>query len=194
MDLLTLLAIAVALAMDAFAVALVMGLTLDPLTGGHLFRLGLHFGLFQAFMPVIGWLAGLTLQRWIGAYDHWIAFALLVGVGGRMVYEAWREKEEGVPLPDLTRGLPLFMCCVATSIDALAMGLSLAFLGVSIWLPSLVIGLVTWGLTVAGLLLGRQVSVVWGKRVEVFGGLVLCGIGVKILVEHTLLKGGEYLW
>jgi len=186
MDPLTLLGIAVALAMDAFAVALGTGLTLERLTGRHLFRLGFHFGLFQALMPVVGWLAGLTVQRWIADYDHWIAFGLLSFVGGKMIYEALHDGDEEAAASDPTRGLSLVLLSVATSIDALAVGLTLAMLGVEIWLPSLVIGLVAGALTVAGMLLGRRIGAAWGPRVEVFGGLVLIAIGVKILLEHTL--------
>ena len=187
MDWLTIFGIAVALAMDAFAVALAAGAVLNPLTRGHLFRLGFHFGLFQALMPIGGWLIGMTVQKWIAAYDHWIAFGLLAFVGGRMIVEAFNhEKEEAVSDP--TRGLTMIMLSVATSIDALAVGLSLAMLGVSVWLPAAVIGIVAGVLTVFGMLLGRRLGDNWGKRVEVCGGLVLCAIGLKILLEHTLLK------
>lgn len=188
MDTITLFGIAVALAMDAFAVALATGLALSVMNGRHLFRLGFHFGLFQAMMPVIGWMAGMTIQAWIAAYDHWIAFFLLAFVGIKMIHEAFGDHGEDDPGCDPTRGWSLVMLSVATSIDALAVGLTLALLSVSVWLPSLVIGLVAGVLTVAGMLLGRRVSGIWGKRVEVFGGVVLCGIGVKILLEHTLLQ------
>jgi putative Mn2+ efflux pump MntP len=180
MDALTLLGIAVALAMDAFAVALAAGVVLDPLQGRHLFRLGFHFGLFQALMPIAGWLAGLTVQRWIAGYDRWAAFALLAFVGGKMLYEALR-REEGKTAADPTRGFTLVMLSVATSLDALAVGLSLAMLGVSIWVPALVIGVVASALTVLGLLLGRRIGTVWGRRVEMLGGLLLCLIGLKLL-------------
>jgi putative Mn2+ efflux pump MntP len=188
MDTITLLGIAVALAMDAFAVALATGLSLSIMNGRHLFRLGFHFGLFQALMPVVGWLAGMTIQGWIAAYDHWIAFTLLVFVGGKMIFEAFADHDDEKTANDPTRGWSLVMLSVATSIDALAVGLTLAMLQVSVWAPSLVIGLVAGILTVAGMLLGRRVSGIWGQRVEVFGGLVLCAIGVKILLEHTLLQ------
>lgn len=187
MDWLTILGIALALAMDAFAVALAAGAVLNPLTRRHLFRLGFHFGLFQALMPIGGWLIGMAVQQWISAYDHWIAFALLAFVGGRMILEAFDEKEDKT-FNDPTRGLTMVMLSVATSIDALAVGLSLAMLGVSVWRPAVIIGLVAGVLTVFGMLLGRRLGDNWGKRVEVAGGLILCGIGLKILLEHTLLK------
>ncbi|TGU70528.1 manganese efflux pump [Geomonas terrae] len=187
MDWISIMGIAVALAMDAFAVALAAGAVLNPITGRHLFRLGFHFGLFQALMPIAGWLLGLTVQKWITSYDHWIAFGLLAYVGGRMIVEAFDDEEDGDPA-DPTRGLTMVMLSIATSIDAFAVGLSLAMLGVSVWVPSVVIGLVAGVLTVTGMLLGRKLGDNWGKRVEVCGGVVLCLIGLKILLEHTLLK------
>lgn len=187
MDMLTLLGIAVALAMDAFAVALAAGIALERITGRHLFRLAFHFGLFQALMPVLGWLAGLSVQRWIADYDHWIAFGLLGFIGGKMIREALQDEDDGVPRSDPTRGWNLVMLSVATSIDALAVGLTLAMLGIGIATPAAVIGLVCAALTLVGMLLGRRVSLLWGQRVEILGGLVLIGIGIKILLEHTLL-------
>lgn len=186
MDWLTLLGIALALAMDAFAVALATGMNLTTLTGRHLFRLGFHFGLFQALMPIVGWLAGLTVQQRIAAWDHWIAFGLLAFVGGHMLWEAFADDDAGTPASDPTRGLSLVLLSVATSIDALAVGFSLSVLGVSIWMPAVVIGLVAGILTVAGMQLGRRVGNHWGPRVEIVGGLVLIGIGVKILAEHLM--------
>ncbi len=180
--------IAVALAMDAFAVALAAGVTLEQITGRHLFRFGFHFGLFQALMPVVGWLAGITVKRYIEAYDHWIAFALLAFVGIKMIREALEEEDEEASPTDPTRGLTMVMLAIATSIDALAVGLSLGMLGVSVWVPAVVIGMVCGVLTVIGMLLGGRIGSLWGKRVEVLGGLVLCGIGLKVLLEHTLFK------
>lgn len=186
MDIVTLLGIALALAMDAFAVALGTGMNLATLTGRHLFRLGFHFGLFQALMPVIGWLAGLTVQQQVAAWDHWIAFGLLAFVGGHMLREAFTDQDDKAAASDPTRGMSLVLLSVATSIDALAVGFSLSLLGVSIWTPALVIGLVAGVLTVIGMLLGRRAGDRWGPRVEIAGGLILIGIGLKILVEHTL--------
>ncbi|HBG07013.1 MAG: hypothetical protein A2075_17025 [Geobacteraceae bacterium GWC2_58_44] len=187
MDWLTIFGIALALAMDAFAVALAAGAVINPITRRHLFRLGFHFGLFQALMPIGGWLLGMTVQKWISSYDHWIAFGLLAVVGGRMIHQALDE-EEDKSASDPTRGLTMVMLSVATSIDALAVGLSLAMLNVSVWFPAAVIGVVAGILTVCGMLLGRRLGNDWGKRVEVCGGLVLCLIGLKILLEHTLFK------
>ena len=183
MDAITLTGLALALAMDAFAVALGTGAVLSSLTGRHLFRLGFHFGLFQALMPVIGWLAGLTIIQWVEAWDHWIAFSLLAIIGGRMVYEAFSDEEKANDR-DPTKGLSLVLLSIATSIDALAVGFSLSVIGVSIWMPPLVIGLVAGVLTIVGMLLGGRIGDRWGTRVEIFGGLVLIAIGIKILIEH----------
>ena len=174
--------------MDAFAVALGTGVILPQLTGRHLFRFGWHFGLFQAMMPIIGWVAGRSARHYIEAYDHWIAFVLLGFVGGKMLWEALHGNHEDDERGDPTRGMTMVMLSIATSIDALAVGLTLAMLGVEIWTPALVIGLTAGLLTVCGMLLGRRVSKCWGPRVEILGGLVLIGIGVKVLLEHTLLQ------
>ncbi|MCW9050148.1 MAG: manganese efflux pump MntP family protein [Deltaproteobacteria bacterium] len=188
MDGFTLFAIAVALAMDAFAVALATGLTLPELTGRHLFRFGFHFGLFQALMPVCGWLAGISLRAQIEAVDHWIAFALLFCVGSKMLWDAWKRDEDTPREGDPTKGLSLVMLSIATSIDALAIGLSLAVLGIKIWTPALIIGLTAGILTIAGMLLGRRLGSIWGPRVEVTGGILLILIGVKILLEQTIFQ------
>jgi len=185
MDWLTLLGLALALAMDAFAVALGAGTILPRLTGRHLFRLGFHFGLFQALMPIVGWLAGQTMVQTISAWDHWIAFSLLAAIGAHMIYEA-RSQDEERERRDPTRGLRLVTLSIATSIDALAVGFSLSVIGVSIWQPALVIGLVAGAMTVVGLLMGERFGKKWGARAETFGGAILILIGLKILAEHLL--------
>lgn len=183
MDVLTISGIAVALAMDAFAVALSAGVLLDPITRRQLFRLGFHFGLFQGGMPVIGWLAGISLKRFVTVYAPWIAFALLAFVGGKMIYEAITDHDEERQRKDPTKGMTLIVLSIATSIDALAVGFSLSLLGVSIWTPAAAIGIVTALLTVSGMLLGRKIGTIWGGRVEILGGLLLLGIGLKILLQ-----------
>ncbi len=183
MDIFTLTGIAIALAMDAFAVALSAGVLLNQITGRHLFRLGFHFGLFQGVMPIIGWLAGVGLKQFVTIYAPWIAFTLLTFVGGKMIYEAITNRGETGERPDPTRGLTMVMLSFATSIDALAVGFSLSMLGVSIWTPAVIIGIITASLTVAGMLLGQKIGTVWGERVEIVGGIVLIGIGAKILLQ-----------
>jgi putative Mn2+ efflux pump MntP len=185
------LAIAVALAMDAFAVALASGVTLKRVSGRQTFRLAWHFGLFQALMPIAGWSVGLTVHSVIEKVDHWLAFALLVFVGVRMIIEAVKKNKGEVDnKPDPTKGGTMVMLSVATSIDALAVGLSLSFIRVSIWWPALVIGLVAGSFTIIGLHLGRFLSTRsrLGHFAELIGGAVLLGIGVKILYEHGVFS------
>lgn len=179
-----LLAVAIALAMDAFAVAVVAGLTVRPMTGRHVFRLAFHFGLFQALMPVLGWAAGLGVHHYIARFDHWVAFGLLAFVGSRMVLGAWRSDTPEAHGADPTRGWQLVVLSTATSIDALAVGLSLALLGSSIATPAIVIGVVATAMTAVGMLMGRRIGASWGRRVELIGGLILVGIGARILMEH----------
>jgi manganese efflux pump family protein len=186
MSWLSLLALAVALAMDALAVAIVTGLTLKPMTGRHVFRLAFHFGLFQALMPTIGWAAGTAVYRYIAAFDHWVAFGLLAFVGGKMVWGALHGADDAKVSHDPTSGWSLVVLSIATSIDALAVGLSLAMIGSTILVPAVVIGLVAALFTGTGMLLGYRIGASWGKRVEVLGGLILVGIGVKILIQHVL--------
>jgi putative Mn2+ efflux pump MntP len=183
MDLSTLIGIAVALAMDAFAVALGAGVQLNPLTGRQLFRLGFHFGLFQGMMPVIGWLAGIGLKQFVTVYASWIAFILLTLVGGKMIYEAIAEHDNNEQRRDPTRGTTMVMLSLATSIDALAVGFSISLLGIAIWTPAVAIGFITAALTVTGMLLGRKIGAIWGGRVEILGGFILIGIGFKILLQ-----------
>ena len=188
MDAVSLMALALALAMDAFAVSLAAGAVLHPLAFRPCFRLAFHFGLFQALMPIIGWLAGLTVRSFVAAWSHWLAFILLACIGGRMVVEALGDEKKEARFVDPSRGLTLVALAVATSIDALAVGLTLAMLQVSVWIPALVIGLVAAGCTVLGLFLGSRAGRRWGRWVEVAGGAVLIGIGLKILLTALLAE------
>lgn len=179
-----LITIAIALAMDAFAVAIATGVALKKVTSRQTFRLAWHFGLFQALMPVLGWYMGSTVRSSIEAYDHWIAFVLLGYIGAKMIREAFEEDENSQEDP--TRGMTLVVLSIATSIDALAVGLSLSMLGLSIWWPAFVIGIVALLFTAAGLHFGKTFSKATSvsKYAELLGGIVLIGIGIKILWEH----------
>jgi manganese efflux pump family protein len=179
-----LFAVALALAMDAFAVAIVTGLTVSPLTRRHVFRLAFHFGLFQALMPALGWAAGKAVHTYIETFDHWIAFGLLAFVGGKMAWGALKHEDEKAAPGDPTSGWQLVLLSIATSIDALAVGLSLAMVGSGILVPAAVIGVVAAAMTAIGMALGRRIGALWGPRVEILGGLILIGIGVKIVAEH----------
>ncbi len=178
------LLIALSMAMDAFAVCLVAGSLRQASGPRPAFRLSFHFGLFQFIMPVLGWLAGRTLEPLIRNYDHWIAFGLLAFVGVRMIYAALRG-DEAQPA-DPSRGVTLIVLSIAVSIDALAVGLSLGVLGISVWYPAIIIGVVTSLLSLVGLGLGQNFGTRLGKPVEIIGGLVLIGIGVRILLSHLL--------
>ena len=178
---LNIIGIALGLAMDALAVAVATGIALPKITHRHVFRLAFHFGLFQFLMPILGWLAGRTIFGFIGVAAPWIAFGLLAFVGGKMLWEAWHS-QDAHQRPDPTRGWTLVTLSVATSIDALAIGLSMAFLRVSIWAPSVVIGVVAAALTAVGLVFGGRIGPRFGRVAETAGGLVLIGIGVKALV------------
>ena len=181
------LLIAVALAMDAFTVAMAVGLHLSctgSISKRQYFRLGFHFGLFQFLMPVMGWLAGTTVRAYIENFDHWIAFVLLSYIGIKMIREGGQSEEYA--LQDPTKGMSLIILSVATSIDALAMGLSMALLGVGIIFPSVVIGIVACVFTVVGLSLGCKIGSKWRSRITWLGGLILIGIGLKILAQDLL--------
>lgn len=177
-------AIAFGLALDAFAVAVASSVMLKKVSARQTFRLSFHFGLFQWLMPVIGWSAGIRVQRWVQAWDHWVAFALLALIGGKAVLAALTDDGEERIGQDPTRGLSLVMLSIATSVDALAVGLSFAMLGVTIWYPAAVIGLVACVMTLIGTRLGSRLGAHSGRRVEIVGGLVLIAIGIKIVVDH----------
>jgi manganese efflux pump family protein len=177
---LSLLGIAVGLAMDAFAVSIAAGLAVASVTPRHVFRISFHFGLFQFMMPIIGWLAGGQLTAYFGRYNRWAAFALLAYVGGRMLWEAHREKQADRER-DPTRGLTLVTLSIATSLDALAVGVSMALLGVSIWIPSVVIGIITAALSAVGITFGGRIGPRWERWAEAAGGIVLIAMGAKVL-------------
>jgi len=184
-----LLVIAVGLAMDCFAVSLCIGSSPAPQNRRSIFRVSFHFGLFQGGMTLLGWLLGSTLVNLIADFDHWIALALLGWIGVRMIVEGC-SKEGASPLngcADPTRGSSLVMLSVATSIDALGVGLSLALLHANVLPASLVIGLVSLILSVAGMLGGKRLNQRFGRRVEIIGGLVLILIGLRIVLSHMLL-------
>jgi len=166
MSFLSILFIAIGLGMDAFAVAIGAGVVIRKLSFGHVFRLSFHFGLFQFFMPIIGWLAGRTISDYIINYDHWIAFFLLVFIGGKMIWDAFKKDDGKIAQADPTKGISLIILSIATSIDALAVGLSLAFLNITILYPSIVIGIVAAIMTIIGILFGKGLGRIGGKKVS----------------------------
>ncbi len=187
MDIISILLLAVGLSMDAFAVSIANGVAGKKMTAkiDTALILGLFFGGFQILMPTVGWLAGIGLRHFISKFDHWVAFLLLLAIGGKMIYESFESHDETKGSDASTLSLAtLFVLAIATSIDALAVGLSLSFLNVSIWLPVIIIGLITFTLSFIGVHIGKKVGHIFGNRVELIGGLILIGIGIKILVEH----------
>ena len=186
MSFIEIFAIALGLAMDAFAVSLSAGGCGRASGHGAAFRLSLSFGFFQFIMPVIGWYGGIHIASIMEPVDHWIAFGLLAFVGIRMIRAGFDHEFESYQ-SDPSKGWTLLMLSIATSIDALAVGLSIALLGVSIWYPSIVIGIVAAILSLIGLHLGCRLGERFGKRMEVVGGLILIGIGIRILIEHLAL-------
>ncbi len=174
--------------MDAFAVSVASGATMKRLHLPNAVKMGLFFGAFQALMPILGWSAGLTMKSFISGWDHWIAFGLLSAVGGKMLYEALKIKGEeecagGKTCPFDTGALTVL--AIATSIDALAVGLTFSLLQVSIIAPALIIGLITFVMSVAGVKIGAAGGHFFEHKMEAAGGLILIVIGLKILLEHV---------
>jgi putative Mn2+ efflux pump MntP len=185
MDILSLLLIAIGLAMDVFAVSLGVGTSRFGNSKRTIFRLAFHFGLFQGGMTFLGWLAGTQIANWIAGFDHWIAFGLLSFVGIRMIKSGLNSNEESHPV-DPSRGMTLVMLSIATSLDALAVGLSLAFLDSNIRLASLIIGVVSLLLSLVGTIFGSTLGDRFGKRMEIIGGVLLIGIGLRIIFTHLM--------
>jgi manganese efflux pump family protein len=182
-DPITIIFIALGLAMDALAVSIVKGMAIDHDRRKNALLVASFFGGFQMMMPVAGWYVGQSLSGLIAAIDHWIAFGLLAIIGGKMIYDSAkteREKEEGVPLKLHT----LVTLAIATSIDALMIGLSFAFLQTAILEPILTIGIITFSLSLLGFLFGCGLGQFFGNKVKAIGGLILLVIGIRILVEH----------
>ncbi len=172
--------------MDAFAVSVAGG------AGGRLHqprsavRLAFHLGLFQGLMPVIGWFLGSQALHLVGGFGRWVAFGLLVYIGGRMIVSSFKPADgDGPDAADPSRGWMLVGLSVATSIDALAVGISLAMVGVAIWQPAVIIGVVTAVISLAGIAIGDRVGRKWGSKVEIVGGVLLVVIGLRILLANV---------
>lgn len=180
-----LLLIAVGLSMDAFAVAVCKGLSMRVFHARRALIIALFFGGFQALMPFLGWILGRQFAHYISQWDHWIAFALLAFIGGKMVWEAVREEAGSCENDDASLDLrELLMLAVATSLDALAVGVTFAFLHVAIASSVTLIGCVTFGLSFGGVLIGNRFGVYFQKKAEIAGGVILILIGAKILLDH----------
>ncbi len=185
MVILTIVVIALGLAMDAFAVSIVSGAAYEQLKIRHALRMAVFFGGFQALMPLIGSLAGMTVRAHIAGYDHWIAFVLLSGVGMKMIYESFKIKPTKKNF-NPSNILILLILSVATSIDALIIGITISLLSVPIVITAAVIGLVTFILSYIGAYIGKKFGHFFENKIEAIGGLILIGLGAKILLEHTV--------
>lgn len=179
------LLLSLGLAMDATAVSAARGVAARRVLPQEVLRVALLFGGFQALMPLMGWLVGSQVGPALLEFDHWIAFGLLGAIGGKMLYEAWAGGDEGAKdETDLFRLEVLLVLAVATSIDALAVGITLPMLGAPFLLTLATIGVITALASAAGLLAGRHFGATFGRRLDALGGVVLIGLGAKILVEH----------
>jgi manganese efflux pump family protein len=183
MELLSVITIAVGLAMDTFAVSIVTGAAYKQLHVRHALRMAGFFGGFQAFMPVIGYLAGLTVRQYVSSYDHWIAFGILAAVGLKMIYESFKIKEEK-NTPDPSSLMVVLVLAVATSIDALAVGVTISLITNAIALAVIIIGAVTFGMSFAGVYIGKRFGHFFEGGIEKIGGLVLIALGLKIVWQH----------
>jgi putative Mn2+ efflux pump MntP len=183
MHLFTVIVVAVSLAIDAFVVSVVSGGAYKQLHVKHVLRMAVFFGSFQAIMPLIGFMAGLSIEEHIEIYDHWIAFGLLSAVGCKMIYEAFKIKSIGEKM-DPSNIFVLLMLSVATSIDALAIGITLSLITGSIIAAVVIIGLVTFVLSYLGVYIGKRFGHFFENKIEAVGGIILIGLGVKIMFEH----------
>mgnify|MGYP004553024245 FL=1 len=203
MNITTIVLTAFALAMDAFAVSVTKGMTLKNLTKAIAIKIALFFGVFQAAMPLIGWLLGISFQGYIKAIDHWIALILLSILGGKMIYEFYESRKEGTSENEDTESevsttlegeennkyeisnKELTTLAIATSIDALAVGIIFAFLNVNIVSSSLIIGIITFIVCFIGVIAGKKIGAIFKDYAELIGGIILILIGINIFNEHT---------
>ncbi|PKH26908.1 hypothetical protein CIG19_03710 [Enterobacterales bacterium CwR94] len=183
MNLSATLILAFGMSMDAFAVSIGKGAALHKPRWREALRTGLIFGVIEAITPLIGWGIGSLASKYVMQWDHWIAFALLAFLGGRMILEGCRSGENDAPIERHGFWL-LVITAIATSLDAMAVGVGLAFLQVNILHTALLIGLATFMMTTLGIMLGRYIGPLLGKRAEILGGVVLIGIGISIVINH----------
>jgi putative Mn2+ efflux pump MntP len=188
MSYITIFGLSIGLAMDSFAVSISYGCAPKKMSAKNMFIIAVFFGSFQTFMPIIGWYLGKFFEELIRNYDHWISFWLLSYIGIKMIIEGLKdydtEDNNSINASDTLDIKRLFILSIATSIDALAVGLSLSLIGYDIFIPAVIIGLVTFVCSLIGVRAGIKLRTILGRKAEIFGGIVLIAIGVKILVEH----------
>lgn len=184
MSIVNLLIVAFGVSADAFAVSLAQGVKVRQRLHRDALLVAITFGLFQALMPLIGWMLGAQFASFIAPVDHWVVFGILLFIGGQMLWDALRGGDDEAAATGGIGAKRLIVLALATSIDALAVGLTFAFLEVAILPAVALIGVVTAALTYIGVVLGHRVGTRWQKPAEIIGGLVLIGIGLKVLIEH----------
>lgn len=185
MDWISIVLLAFALGIDAFAVSFGAGAFFGLPNKRQIFRLSFHFGLFQFFMPIIGWIAGKTIVNIISDYDHWLAFIILTLIGSKMIWDTLNSKDNVID-KDISKGLSLVALSFATSIDALAVGFSMGLLNSKIFIPSIIIGIVASIMSIIGIKLGGVLSFKLGNKIAIIGGIVLILIGTNIVIEHII--------
>jgi len=185
MDYLTLIGIALGLSFDTFAVSLSCGVVQSRIRFGEAMRIAFVLALFQGAMPVLGYFLGSTVSGYIVSFDHWVAFGLLLFLGARMIREGLKRDCDR-PEQDFRKPSVLLTMAIGTSIDALAVGISFAFLDVQIWNAGIIIGAVTFLASMTAVRIGKSAGSRLGSRVEILGGIILAAIGVKILIEHLM--------
>jgi putative Mn2+ efflux pump MntP len=183
LTLLTIISIAVGLAMDCFAVAVSVGAAVKRISRDQVLKMASYFGGFQAGMTLLGWGLGIGFAKYVKSLDHWIAFGLLTVVGGKMLVEAF-EKKDSRDGDEFMSDRTLLVLSVATSIDALAVGVGFSCLRVFILAPAIIIGIASFMFPVLGVIAGKKTGELLGNKAEVLGGLILIGMGIKILLEH----------
>lgn len=186
MELLTIIVIAIGLAMDAFAVSIATATASKKLNIRHALRMALFFGAFQAFMPLLGSLAGIALKDIVTSIDHWVAFILLTAIGGKMIFESFKLKTDDSN--DVQSLAVLITLSIATSIDALAVGITLSLITASIYTAVIIIGVITFVLSLIGTQLGRKLGHFFENKIEILGGVILIAIGTKILIQHLFIS------
>lgn len=184
MGYLTLFFIAIGLSVDSFAVSLSCGLILSKITFWKASRIGFSLAIFQAMMPLIGWFIGLKIEKYVISFDHWLAFGLLSLIGSRMIFESLKHEEDSPKKINPLDFKVLIGMSIATSIDALIVGISFAFIDINLYVTTFIIGFTTFFFSMLGILFGKKTGKHFGKSMEIIGGLFLILIGVKILLEH----------
>lgn len=183
MGIVAIILIAVGLSFDSFAVSVCTGLLVNRIKFWQATKIAITLALFQAAMPLLGWLVGVQLEGYVKDFDHWIAFGLLSIIGARMIYESLKPEEERKEFNPFKASVLVGMA-LSTSIDALVVGITLAFIEINIYLAVAIIGFVTYVAAMLGMLFGKKAGNLFGKKMEIVGGLILVGLGIKILLEH----------